>query len=158
MNRGGSSEMSDWLRVSPPGIQKEGAVATRIGLLLTMGTAMLLACAGVALAQAAQPDPAQGEEPAASNSSPDAEEVIPNHYIVALDKDVASPASVARDLAGQLDFETTNVYDDALEGFAAEVPSESLSALRSDPRVDFVAKDRVLEASRQVRPTGIKRV
>ena len=119
---------------------------------------MLFACAGVALAQATQPDPAQGEEPAASTSSPEAGEVIPNRYIIKLNKDVANPASVARDLAGQLDFETTYVYDDALEGFAADVPHESLSALRSDPRVDFVAKDRVLEASRQVRPTGIKRV
>jgi subtilisin len=151
--------MCDWLRVSPPGIRKEGAVATRISLLLTIGTAMLFACAGIALAQTTQPDPAQGEERTASTSSLDAGEVIPNRYIVALDKDVARPRSVASDLSEQLDFETTYVYDDALEGFAAEMPpGEDLSALRSDPRVDFVAKDRVLEASRQVRPTGIKRV
>jgi subtilisin family serine protease len=65
---------------------------------------------------------------------------------------------VARDLAGQLDFETTYVYDDALEGFAAEIPPGDLSEVRSDPRVEFVAKDRVLEASEQKRPKGIRRV
>ena len=117
---------------------------------------MLCACAGVALAQTTEP--AQGEELVAAASSLDAGEVIPNRYIVVLDEDVASPASVARDLAGQLDFETTYVYDDALEGFAAKIPAGDLSALRSNPRVEFVAKDRVLEATEQKRPKGIRRV
>src|SRR5215217_637908 len=124
-----------------------------------MGLAMLFACAGVALAQTTEPDPAQGEELVAPASSLDAGEVIPNRYIVVLDEDVASPALVARDLAGQLDFETTYVYDDALEGFAAKIPAGDLSAVGSDPRVEFVAKDRVLKASAdQVIPTGINRV
>src|SRR5215218_3183630 len=123
-----------------------------------MGLAMLFACAGVALAQTTEPDPAQGEELVAPASSLDAGEVIPNRYIVVLDEDVASPASVARDLAGQLDFETTYVYDDALEGFAAEIPAGDLAAMRSDPRVEFVAKDRVLKATEQKRPKGIRRV
>src|SRR5215211_5809925 len=137
---------------------KGASVANRLGSFFTMGIAMLLACAGVALAQPTESDPGQGEDLVAPASSLDAGEVIPNRYIVVLDEDVASPASVARDLAGQLDFETTYVYDDALEGFAAEVPAGDLSAVRSDPRVESVAKDRVVEASRQVIPTGIKRV
>jgi len=123
-----------------------------------MGLATLFACAGVALAQTTEPDPGQGEELVAPASSLEEGQVIPNHYIVVLGKNVASPASVARDLSGQLDFETTYVYDDALNGFAAEVPSQSLSALRSDPRVEFVAKDRVVEAFAQTLPTGIDRV
>jgi subtilisin len=152
----GSSEISEWLRVSPLVARQEGAVANRFSLLFTMGLAMLCACAGIALAQTT--DPAQGEDLVAPVSSLEEGEVIPNRYIVVLDKDVASPATVARDLAGQLDFETTYVYDDALEGFAAEIPSQSLSALRSDPRVEFVAKDRVVEAFDQTLPTGIERV
>src|SRR5215217_5144003 len=137
---------------------KGASVANRLGSFFAMGIAMLLACAGVALAQPTESDPGQGEDLMAPASSLDAGEVIPNRYIVVLDEDVASPASVARDLAGQLDFETTYVYDDALEGFAAKIPAGDLSALRSNPRVEFVAKDRVLEATEQKRPKGIRRV
>ena len=122
-------------------------MANRFSLLFTMGLAMLFACAGVALAQTTE-----------SGSSEEAGEVIPHRYIVVLDEDVDNPESVARDLSGRLGLETTYVYDDALEGFAAEIPAESLSAVRSNPRVESVAKDRVIEASGQVRPTGIKRV
>jgi len=126
-----------------------------------MGLAMLFACAGVALAQPTGPNSGQaarGEEFVAPTSSLEEGEVIPNRYIVVLKEDVASPAAVASDLSKQLDLETTYVYDDALEGFAAEVPASSVSALRSNPRVEFVAKDRVVEALDQVTPTGISRV
>ena len=137
--------------------KKEVVVANRLGLLIAIGMTMLLACGGVALAQATEPGSGR-EELAASASSLEAGEVIPNHYIVVLDEDVASPASVARDLSGRLDFETTNVYDDALNGFAAEIQAGDLSTVRSNPSVEFVARDRVIEASGQTTPTGTDRV
>lgn len=124
----------------------------RLSLLFAMGTAMLFACAGVVLAQPT------GSDTGTDLSSLDAGDPIPNRYIVVFEEDVASPASVARDLAGRLDFETTYVYDDALEGFAAEIPAGDLSVVRANPHVDFVAQDRVVEATRQVKPTGIKRI
>lgn len=123
-------------------------MANRLSSFFTMGIAMLLACAGVALAQTTEPDPGR-EELVAPISSLDAGEVIPNRYIVVLDEDVASPASVARDLAGRLDFETTYVYDDALEGFAAEIPPGDLSAVRANPAL--TSSSRIAWSKRRAR-------
>lgn len=118
---------------------------------------MLFACAGVALAQTTEPERGQ-EELLAPTSSLDAGEVIPSHYIVVLDEDAADPASVASDLAGEVGLETTYVYRNALDGFAAEIPAGNLSEVRSDPRVELVAQDRVVEAIEQKKPKGIRRV
>jgi hypothetical protein len=53
-------------------------VANRFSLLFAMGSAMLFACAGVALAQTTEPERGQ-EELLAPTSSPEEGEVIPNH-------------------------------------------------------------------------------
>lgn len=133
---------------------------SRLGLVITMALAMLFACAGVVLAQSQDPDDGQapvGEEFLEDTAGLDAGDPIPGKYIVVLEERVENPDAVADDLAGELGLETTNVYD-ALEGFAAEVPAGELPELRSDPRVDFIAQDRVVEAAAQARPTGIRRI
>jgi hypothetical protein len=126
----------------------------RLGLVLAIGVAMLVACAGTLLAQPAPSDPQAPPD----LTSLEAGDPIPGHYIVVLKDSVASPASVASDLSGRLELDTSQVYDDALNGFAAEIPAEELSAVRSNPKVAFVAQDRVAEATAQSRPPGIKRI
>jgi subtilisin len=136
-------------------------VANRFSLLFTMGLAMLFACAGVGLAQPTNPDSEQateGEDAVAPPSSSDAGEIIPNHYIVVLDEGAAAPAAVASDLAEETGLETTHVYESALDGFSAEIPAARVSEVRSNPQVQFVARDRVIEAAEQKSPTGIRRV
>ena len=126
----------------------------RLGLVLAIGVAMLVACAGTLLAQPAPSDPQAPPD----LSSLEAGDPISGHYIVVLKDSIASPASVASDLSGRLELDTSQVYDDALNGFAAEIPAEELSAVRSNPKVAFVAQDRVAEATAQSRPPGIKRI
>ena len=138
-------------------------MSNRFGLLFTTVVAMLLACAGVVLAQSTEPDSgqtAQGEELVADTSSLEAGDEIPGRYVVVLNEDVSRPGRVARELSQQLGFEVTHVYRNALKGFAARVPSELdlPSALRTDSRIELVAQDRAVNATDQTLPTGIDRV
>jgi hypothetical protein len=128
----------------------------RLSLLIAMGVAMLLACAGVVLAQPAGSDPESSEE--AELSSLEAGDPIPNRYVIVFEGSVADPGSLASSLSRRLGFEVTHVYRYALDGFAAELTGEDVTALRSIQRVDFVARDRVAEASGQAVPAGIKRI
>ena len=137
----------------------------RFGSIFTAMAAILLACAGVALAQPTEPSPEQttAEELVAPASSSDTAEVIPGRYIIVLDDgEVSDPAAVASELAQTLDLEVTHTYENALKGFAVRAPNLNLSALRSalraDSRVEFVARDRVIRATAQRKPTGIDRV
>ena len=132
-------------------------------MLFAIAAATLLACAGVVLAQSTGSGSEQtvGEELVADTSSLDAGEVIPDRYIVVLREDVSpDPAVAAEALAETLDsdLEVTHIYENALEGFAAEIPDEQVDDVRSDPRVEFVAQDRVVKASAQTLPTGVNRV
>jgi subtilisin len=126
---------------------------SRLGLVVAVATVTLFACAGVVWAQAPADDSAaQGEEEFVEDASGlEAGDPIPGKYIVVLEDDTEGPSSVANDLSAELDVETTNVYESALEGFAAEVPAGELAELRADPRVESVVRDRVIEASRQTR-------
>jgi subtilisin len=125
-------------------------------LLLMLAVAMVLTCAGMVLAQRS----AEDEEFVTPGSSLDAGDPIPNRYIVVLKDDVTRPRAVARELARQLDFKVTRVYKNALKGFVARVPEgmDLPAALSSDPRVEFVAQNLVIEASAQSLPTGVDRV
>ena len=128
----------------------------RFVYVFAVASITVFVCAGVVVAQdeQAQPD----EEFVADTAGLEAGDPIPGRYIIVLEDSVADPASVADDLSGDLDLRTTSVYDDAIEGFAAEVPSGKLAELRADPRVEAVVQDRVIEAAGQSRPTGIRRI
>jgi subtilisin len=141
----------------------------RFGLLFAIVAATLLACAGVALAQSTGPGSEQtvGEELVADTSSLDAGDPIPGRYIVVFKDDVGQstarsnrqdPSEVASELAQGQGLEVTHTYQNALEGFAAEIPDEQVDDVRSDPRVEFVAQDHVVKASAQTLPTGVNRV
>src|ERR687886_967887 len=135
----------------------------RVLLLLTLVGAVLIACAGVVLAQQSTESnsgQATKEEFVEETSSLSAGDPIPGRYIVVLNDDVSDPAAVASELAQSSNLEVTHVYHNALKGFAVHVRSGLAlpSLLGSDSRVDFVARDRVVKALAQETPTGIDRV
>ncbi|MDP8901583.1 MAG: protease inhibitor I9 family protein [Actinomycetota bacterium] len=125
-------------------------MSRRTVTLLTVMAAILLACAGVVLAQETE----QTKPPSASQQ-PAEGEVIPGRYIVVLEDDGRGQAGalaaserrqagqVAEDLAEEDKVEeVSQTYGAALKGFAAEIPAGEVGAVRSDPRVAFVVEDR----------------
>lgn len=130
--------------------------------------AALLACAGAVLAQETE----ERTKPPSSSQQSAQSNVIPGRYIVVLEDDSAGQAGAqaarsnkqeARQVASALSEQNrvedvTHTYGAALTGFAAEIPAGKLGAVRSDPRVEFVAEDREVHASAQTLPTGINRV
>ena len=127
-------------------------------LLLTMVGAMLLAFSGVVLAQQSGPDrlaPGDGEQRAAAGKS--AGQAVPDRYIVVLKSD-ANARKVAEEQSRGLGAEVTSIYEHALRGYAAKIPSARLSEVRADPRVKFVQRDRTAVALEQTMPTGVNRV
>jgi hypothetical protein len=72
---------------------------------------------------------------------------IPDQYIVVLRDDVVSPRAAAADLASRHPVSVLHVYEHALKGFAARVPSGRVAALQADSRVLYVQPDLPVYAS-----------
>ena len=127
-------------------------------LLLTMVGAMLLAFSGVVLAQQSglEPtSPGDGKQQAAVEKS--AGQAVPGRYIVVL-RDDANARNVAEEHSRRLGAEVTSIYEHALRGYAAKIPSARLSEVKSDPRVLFVQPDSTAVAFEQTMPTGVNRI
>lgn len=127
-------------------------------LSLTMVGAMLLAFSGVVLAQQSglEPtSPGDGKQQAAVEKS--AGQAVPGRYIVVL-RDDANARNVAEEHSRRLSAEVTSIYEHALRGYAAKIPSARLSEVKSDPRVLFVQPDSTAVAFEQTIPTGVKRI
>jgi subtilisin len=97
---------------------------------------------------------------AAAASAPDQ---VTDDYLVVLADSVNDPAAVADDLAQRHGVTVGHRYRRGLKGLTASVPPERLAALKADPRVRFVAADRLLQFDQvvpagQVLPTGVDRV
>ena len=108
---------------------------------------MVLACAGVALAQASN-NPGRGQGPP--------EGVIPGQYIVVFDEgEVRDPTAVAREHAQGHGAEVLYTYQYALEGYAARIPAQRLDEVRNDEQVAYVEPDQTAEIARQRLPWGI---
>jgi subtilisin len=130
----------------------------RTVLLLTMLGAMLVAFSGVVLAQQSGHDrtaPSAGEHRAAMEES--AGKALPGRYIVVL-KSEANARKVAEEQSRTLGAEVTSIYEHALRGYAAKIPSARLAEVKADPRVKFVQRDRTAVALGQTMPTGVNRV
>jgi subtilisin family serine protease len=119
----------------------------RIALLLTAALAMLLACAGLALAQ---DNLTLGQGPP--------EGVIPGQYIVVLNEEVRDPTAVAREHAQRHGAQVLHTYQYALKGYAARLPEGRLGQVRADERVAYVEPDKTAEIVAQTLPWGIDRV
>jgi subtilisin len=90
--------------------------------------------------------------------APRAQDVVPDQYIVVFHDWVDNPAADAAGMAQQHGLGLLHVYQHALKGFAAVIPSSRLNALRDDARVALISEDRVVSIDAQTLPTGIDRI
>src|SRR5947209_7058919 len=111
-------------------------------LLAVMGAAVLLASAGVALAQTTQPQSAQAQRatPLAPLKEAD-QDPIPDRYIVVLKNDGSDPEQVAEEKVQEQGITVEHTYERVLKGFSAEIPPSQLDEVRKDPRVQSVSQD-----------------
>jgi subtilisin len=127
-------------------------------LLLTMAGAMLLAFSGVVLAQQSGLEPtAPGDGKQQVAVEKNAGQAVPGRYIVVL-RDDANARNVAEEHSRRLGAEVTSIYEHALRGYAAKIPSARLSEVKSDPQVLFVQPDSTAVAFVQTMPTGVNRI
>jgi aqualysin 1 len=115
----------------------------RIAILLALVAATTLLAAGVAFTQA----PEEDTDP----------------YIVVLEDSVDNPSQVAQGIdQRQEGFDVGFVYSEALVGFSAEIPDDSVDDVRNNPRVAYVERDKVVTAFQvpaiQVLPWGVDRI
>lgn len=73
----------------------------------------------------------------------------PSSYIVVLDDAIVDPASVAEAHGRAYGFQAQFVYSHALKGYAATLTADAAADVANDPRVLFVAPDRVLQLPEQ---------
>lgn len=85
-------------------------------------------------------------------------DVIPGRYVVVLEDgiDAGRRAQLYRDAFPGADID--HVYDEALNGFAGELPKSAVAALVRDPSVASVEPDRLLTIVDEMVPTGIDRI
>jgi subtilisin family serine protease len=84
----------------------------------------------------------------------------PTHpYVVVLkEAKVANPARVAERHEENRDADLAQIYDTAIEGYAAELTHADKKAIEQDPNVAYVERDLPVELLSQTIPTGISRV
>ena len=79
-------------------------------------------------------------------------------YIVVLEEDVDHPSQVASGIEQRQNVDVGFVYSHALEGFSAEIPDEALAAVRANPQVAYIERDREVRMVAQTTPWGIDRI
>jgi subtilisin len=122
--------------------QHEGAATVKGTLCIVVAVLTIILALGSVLTAQAGPPP----------------HVIPGQYIVVLRDSVSDPAAAARDLSRRHGFTVLHVYEHAINGFAAQVPSAAIPGIARDPRVEFISEDREVIAFQQTVPTGINRI
>jgi aqualysin 1 len=124
---------------------------TRRNVLLLASTALavLLSCAGLALAE--------GQEGTTPGQGPQ-EGAIPGRYIVVLEESIPGPSAVAREHAQRHGAEVLHTYRHAIRGYAARIPEGRLGEVRADGRVAYVEPDQTTRATAQTVPWGIDKI
>jgi subtilisin len=79
-------------------------------------------------------------------------------YIVVLKSGVSNPGGVASEHARRYGADVRYVYRYALKGYAATIPVDRLSAVRSDSSVAYISDDLPVHMTVQTGPTGINRI
>jgi aqualysin 1 len=111
----------------------------RLAILLALVATTTLLAAGVAFTQASEEDA--------------------DPYIVVLEDSVDNPSQVAQGIdQRQEGFDVGFVYREALEGFSAEIPDDSVDDVRNNPKVAYVERDKVVTANVQTLPWGVTRI
>ena len=87
-------------------------------------------------------------------------EAIAGRYIVVFKAGISDPAGKAKSKALRHGAKLRHTYTKAIPGFAAELSSEAVAALRADPDVDFIEADQVMRvATTELNATwGIDRI
>ena len=116
-------------------------------LLASTALAVLLSCAGLALAQEGAP-PGQGPPGG----------TIPGRYIVVLEEGTQDPTAVAREHAQRHGAEVLRTYRHAIKGYAARLPDKQLDRVRADGRVAYVEPDQTTRSTAQTLPWGIDKI
>ena len=122
-----------------------------------------LAAVALALALAACSDTpsapdADRAQATAGRQDRGASRVIPDRYIVVLEKDVRDAPGLARELPGAHGGTLHYTYQHAIKGFAATLPATAVEALRRNPNVAYVEQDQQVTLSQVVVPWGLDRV
>jgi aqualysin 1 len=111
----------------------------RIVILVILMAAATLLAAGIAFTQTLEEDA--------------------DPYVVVLEDSVGNPSQVANEIdQRQEGFEVGFVYTEALEGFSAEIPDDSLADVRNNSRVAYVERDKVVTVAAQALPWGVDRI
>jgi subtilisin len=85
-------------------------------------------------------------------------QIIKDHYIVVFKEHVTNPAMEADMLGRLFGMETGHVYEHALKGFSAYIPSQALRGLVNHPLIEYIEPDITMMAFAQTVPTGISRI
>ena len=86
-----------------------------------------------------------------------AADTVSGRYIVVL-RESADAGAVASAHGRAHGAEVAHVYRHALKGYSASLSARALRAVRSDPRVLLVSRDRAVHAEAQSLPTGVNRI
>ncbi len=114
-----------------------------------MVSRLVLLCAGLILLVELLPVGPGGPVVAA----PAAQIVASDEVIVVL-RDGVDPVAAARELG----VEPTYIYRDVFSGFAGRLPAATVAAASRSSLVELISPDAPLEATRQVTPTGVRRI
>ncbi len=78
--------------------------------------------------------------------------------IASLDDQAGPPRAVAQGLVHQMGGRLGHVYEHALSGFSAQLPSPAYDVLSRNPQIKTLELDMLLHTTGQVVPTGVERI
>lgn len=79
-------------------------------------------------------------------------------YIIVFKDSVADPTAAAQGLAQAYGLQMGYIYQYAIKGMSAVIPTGRLAALQQDARVAYVVEDMLRSINAQTVPTGIRRI
>ena len=100
----------------------------------------------------------KGDTGSTVSDGPGISQIIKDHYIVVFKEQVTNPAMEADMLGRLFGMETGHVYEHALKGFSAYIPSQALRGLVNHPLIEYIEPDITMMAFEQTVPTGISRI
>ena len=79
-------------------------------------------------------------------------------YIVVFEEEVDHPSQAASGIEQRQGLEVGFVYSNALKGFSAEIPDKNLAAVRANPQVAYIERDRPVHVVAQTVPWGVEQI
>lgn len=91
---------------------------------------------------------------ATTTAAPAAAQLVDNDEVVVVLRDGVDPVKAAR----QMGIKPTYIYRSVFSGFAGKMPAASVAAANRSSLVDLISPNTPVEAARQGRPTGVRRI